>query len=397
MDYRAVVDEISGRRRFGREPGVKVSKRLLKKLGYPDSCFHIIHIAGTNGKGSVAMYTAEILRRAGYHVGLFTSPHLVDFAERIRVDGQMISHEDVCRLFEVVDALGDHPTMFDIAFLMAMLYFKERAIDYAVIETGLGGRLDSTNAVSRIPDVCAITSIGLDHTEVLGHTLNIIAREKTGIVKPGTKAVVGPMEPGLMDFVIDLCFDKGADLVERVEMPVNERFPAKNIATADTIIEMLDIGISEDIITEVFCDERICPGTGRFQRVSDDPAFIVDGAHNPQAAASLVETLRMLCPDTGYEFIVGALKGHDTKGVLKELIPAADAIYTVDIHDERAYSGQELSGMIEELGGEATTCGSLGDAISQAKEAAVSRGNMLVACGSFYLVGEILEELSIEV
>ena len=394
MDYSKVASEIMSIRRFGNDPGVTISKRLLKKLGYPESFFRIIHVAGTNGKGSTASYTAAILRRAGYHVGLFTSPHLVDFRERICVDGQMISEEDVIRLYERIKELGSTPTMFDISFVMAMMYFKECGVDYAVIETGLGGRLDSTNSISRIPEVTVITSIGLDHTEVLGDTIAQITAEKAGIIKPGTKVVTGPLQKEAMDVILDVCEKNRVKDVVQVDINEDDLvFPKINAAMADTVIELLGLEVSDEIINSVFLDPEVFPGRGRLQMISEDPVFIVDGAHNPPAAASLYKTLLDIYPNDNYYFLIGALHGHDTKGVIGHLLPLAKGFFAVGVEDKRAYTAEEICDMITSAGSECSICESVSSGMAAGREAASMTGGVAVACGSLYLVGEILNEI----
>ena len=191
MTYEEVVDQINQIRRFGNLAGVEVAGRMLKALGSPQAGIPLIHIAGTNGKGSVSAFLCAILKEAGLRVGMFTSPHLVDFRERIQINGEMISKEDTQRIGARLLAMdfGVQPTMFDVTLAMAILYFKERGCDVMILETGLGGRLDATNAVG-VPDVTVITKIGYDHMAVLGNTLPEIAAEKAGVIKRGTSLVL---------------------------------------------------------------------------------------------------------------------------------------------------------------------------------------------------------------
>lgn len=191
LTYEEVLDQIEHQRRFGNRPGAEVSALMLEKLGRPQQNMSVIHIAGTNGKGSVSAFLCSILKEAGIRTGMFTSPHLVDFRERICVDGQMISREEVTKLGNMLleENFGTVPTMFDYCLAMALLYYRDRQCQAAVIETGLGGRLDSTNAIGA-PDVTVVTKIGYDHMAVLGDTLDKIAAEKAGIIKKGTKLVL---------------------------------------------------------------------------------------------------------------------------------------------------------------------------------------------------------------
>ena len=198
MTYEEVVDQINQIRRFGNLAGVEVAGRMLKALGSPQAGIPLIHIAGTNGKGSVSAFLCAILRRRDFASGCFL-PHLVDFRERIQINGEMISKEDTQRIGVQLLAMdfGVQPTMFDVTLAMAILYFKEQRCDVMILETGLGGRLDATNAVG-VPDVTVITKIGYDHMAVLGNTLAEIAAEKTGIIKKGTSLVLESQEAEVM-------------------------------------------------------------------------------------------------------------------------------------------------------------------------------------------------------
>jgi dihydrofolate synthase/folylpolyglutamate synthase len=197
--YEEVLDIIENSRRFGNIPGVEVTRRMLEKLGKTERCFPFIHVAGTNGKGSTCAFLSSIFKEAGLKVGLFTSPHLIDFCERIRINGEMVPREEVTRLgnFLLSQDFGVTPTMFDYCLVMAILYFEECGCDVVVFETGLGGRLDSTNALGN-PAVSVITRIGFDHMGILGDTLEKIAGEKAGIIKPGVPVVFATQEEEAM-------------------------------------------------------------------------------------------------------------------------------------------------------------------------------------------------------
>ena len=204
LTYEEVLDQIEHQRRFGNRPGAEVSALMLEKLGRPQQNMSVIHIAGTNGKGSVSAFLCSILKEAGIRTGMFTSPHLVDFRERICVDGQMISCEEVTKLGNMLleEDFGTVPTMFDYCLAMALLYYRDRQCQAVVIETGLGGRLDSTNAIG-VPEVTVVTKIGYDHMAVLGDTLDKIAAEKAGIIKKGTKLVLESQKKDAMDVLLE--------------------------------------------------------------------------------------------------------------------------------------------------------------------------------------------------
>ena len=206
MDYQELIHTIESKRRFGNLPGVTISRKLLAAAGNPQEGLAFIHIAGTNGKGSAAAFLHAVLTESGIHAGLFTSPHLTDFRERIRTGKGWIPKQDAARLgkFLLDLDIGVQPTMFDYCLAMALLYFKEQRCTLAVLETGLGGRLDATNAVG-VPLVSIITKIGYDHMEVLGDTLSEIAGEKAGILKKGTRAVFSVQEPEAFETLKQRC------------------------------------------------------------------------------------------------------------------------------------------------------------------------------------------------
>ncbi len=384
MDYAATVAEIMGRRRFENRPGVEISRELLSLLGFPEKSLRIIHIAGTNGKGSVASYIAGALRLSGHKCGLFTSPHLVDFRERIMIDGQQISEDEVMSLYKRIDALGGFSTMFDISFLMAVLYFAENGCEFAVMETGLGGRLDSTSAVSVNPEVCVITSIGMDHTGILGNTIEQIAAEKAGIIKSGSYVVTGPMDGAAFDVIKAYSKKVGAHDPVSPEVSGEALFFEKNKAVADAVLKLLGVP---------FDGTDTIPLAGRFQVILDEPVFIVDGAHNPPAAEELVKVLVTSYPGKRFSFLTGGLLGHETGGVIERLMPVADTFFTVKVRDERAYDAAVLCDMVHKMGGTAVECENLSDAMDAVRQDAIKNDSVAVACGSLYLVGEILDEI----
>ena len=202
--YKEVIDKIENARRFGNLPGIEITKILLEELGHPEKDIPFVHVAGTNGKGSTCAFLGSILSGAGYKVGVFTSPHLIDFEERITISGEMILKETVTRLGNQLLGLklDIHPTMFDYCLVMALLYFKEQSCDLMILETGLGGSKDSTTAVG-VPLVSVITKIGYDHMELLGDSLDKIAGEKAGILKAGTKFVIEMQEPEEMSVILE--------------------------------------------------------------------------------------------------------------------------------------------------------------------------------------------------
>lgn len=413
--YEEIIEEIQNKRRFENLAGVEIAARMLEKLG--DSCRveDFIHIAGTNGKGSVSAFLRAILSAAGYRVGMFTSPHLVDFRERIQVDGQMIGKADVKRLGELLFStdFGVHPTMFDYCLAMALMYFKEQQCDVVILETGLGGRLDSTNAVG-VPAVSVITKIGFDHMAILGNTLAEIASEKAGILKKGTILVAESQEPVAAQVIADAAREAGvtdcrfvnpADVREQVENPEGAVFSFRDYPKLS--MKMLGTHQFENAAAAILAAEayfekkgvekkKACAAIragvgsatwqGRMEVVKKEPYFLLDGAHNGNGVAALEESLAALFPGEKFHFIMGVMADKDYGVMVERLIPLALDFVTVTVESARALQSEELSACIREKGVAAWPCEKLEDCLDFAKW---DTNHRTVAFGSLYFIGEI--------
>ncbi|SOC01754.1 bifunctional folylpolyglutamate synthase/dihydrofolate synthase [Pseudobutyrivibrio ruminis] len=397
MTYEEIVYTIDNKRRFGKACGRDVTKELMKALDYPEKDLHIIHIAGTNGKGSVAAFVSSILQAASFaskdhfKVGLFTSPHLIEYTERIQIDGKQISREDVTRLGERLLSLelNLEPTMFDYWLAMAMLYFKEQNVKYVVLETGLGGAKDSTNGLSVKPEVCAITSIGLEHTQYLGNTLGEIAGEKAGIIKTGVPVVIGEMPDEASEVIINKCKELGCPYTMAGEVSKDKKlglfgnYQRKNAAVAIETVKSLELAINNQNIDSGLA-KAVWPG--RMQIISEHPFIMVDGAHNPSGVQALYESLRTEFPKEKISFIMAVMADKDYLSMAKIMAPIAQRIYTVTVESDRALQAKELADAIGELGIDAKSCDSYQDALNQA----LSQDEKVVAFGSLYFIGEVL-------
>ena len=414
MEYEEIVTAIMGRRRFGKACGRQVAEELLARLNCPERGMRVIHIAGTNGKGSTAAFVSSILQAAGFCVGQFTSPHLVDFTERIQVNGRQISREDAARLGQ---RLLDLPmelecTMFDLCLGMALLYFRERHCDFVVLETGLGGRLDSTSGLSQVPLVSVVTNIGLDHVQILGDTLEEIAAEKAGIFKPGTEAVFGKMAATARRVLIKRCEELGipwrdaGELEERIrsgEEAVEPRlglfgaYQRQNAATAAAVFDVIAercpklLGeMSEEKRRNILLEglERtVWPG--RMEILSEDPFLLVDGAHNPQGVAALAESLRQAYPGEQFLFVAGILADKDYEGMLEIMIPLARRFYTVTVESSRSLQGQAVAEYLKGKGQDAVYIGDLADCLRTVLAEGKQTGKRIVAFGSLYFIGSL--------
>ncbi len=415
LTYEEVLDQIEHQRRFGNRPGAEVSALMLEKLGRPQQNMSVIHIAGTNGKGSVSAFLCSILKEAGIRTGMFTSPHLVDFRERICVDGQMISREEVTKLGNMLleEDFGTVPTMFDYCLAMALLYYRDRQCQAAVIETGLGGRLDSTNAIG-VPEVTVVTKIGYDHMAGLGDTLDKIAAEKAGIIKKGTKLVLESQKKDAMDVLLETAKKEAVTEIKIADMhDVTEcRYENgrqyfsyqkyKNLEMAMLGVHQYENAAAAILAAEIFLKDRgisdekaeyyIREGIkktrweGRMEILSREPFFMVDGAHNGNGVAALAESLRTLFPGEKFHFVMGVMADKNYEEMIEELLPLALDFKTVTVESERALAAQELS---EKIRAKGICDAGLLHSFDELMPGRLDVAHKTIAFGSLYFVGEI--------
>lgn len=427
MTYETVVDKINNIRRFGNLAGVAITAQMLEALGNPQGGMRLIHIAGTNGKGSVSAFLCEILQAAGKKVGVFTSPHLVDFRERICINGSMIEKEAVRRLGTrlLTQEFDVSPTMFDYCLVMALLYFKEQQCDVVILETGLGGRLDSTNAVGT-PEVSVITKIGYDHMAILGETLEEIASEKAGIIKKGTNLVVESQKPEVLS--IFLCAAKKAEARACRVINPNEFLECRyengeqsfsygdygtlrmqmlgvhqyeNAAAAIAAAEefLRNEKLPDDMLKsetenarKMWIAECIREGVyrtrwqGRMEILRKQPFLLVDGAHNSNGVAALKASLEALFPGEKFHFVMGVMADKDYEQMVEELLPLALDFKTVTVEYDRALQAKELADCIRAKGVSAESVEDLQACFATEGTDTVHK---TVAFGSLYFVGEI--------
>lgn len=440
MQYEEIVKIIQEKRRFGQACGREVTEEMLAHLDYPEKGMRIIHIAGTNGKGSTAAFVSSILQAADFVVGQFNSPHLVTFRERIRVNGEMISEADVVRLGERILELPmkRESTMFDVCLGMALLYFREKGCDFVVLETGLGGAKDSTRGISQTPVVCAITNIGLEHTAVLGDTIEEIAREKAGILRRGTPAVLGIMHPAAKKTITEYAKKTGAEVrnvdnlltkISTMEIALNGVFQRENAALAVGVVETLFHVERGYLLDKYFsickngqeekckngCD-GVCDSCnaqapfgdfrsweadiikkglatakweGRMETLSREPFFLVDGAHNPQGVEALFNSLVALYPQEKFLFLVGIMADKDYVAMLKRMLPIAERFLAVSVDSARSLQAQKLTEELRRMGQEAEAFLHTAAAFERGRELGRQTGCRVVAFGSLYFIGEI--------
>jgi dihydrofolate synthase/folylpolyglutamate synthase len=377
--------------------GLERMERALEALGRPERALRILHVAGTNGKGSTCAMAAEALRQAGHRTGLYTSPHLVRFNERIALDGEDIADDELSRITGAIRRAcpwhdeaddGERLTYFEFATLVALLHFAERAADAVVLEVGLGGRFDATNAV--VPLACAVTPIGLDHVDLLGDTLDAIAREKAGIMKRGVPVVVARAQrPEAMAALLDEAERRGAPLTVAEAAhggPIALAGPhqAGNAALAAAALRLLrgaGVAVAEESIARGIAPAR---WPGRLERVD---GVLLDGAHNADGAAALAAALAALYPGRPAEIVFGVLADKDHAAMLRALAPAARALHLVAPQTPRARAPATYRALAARLVGTVDEHDSVEDAIRCARRGAGREGIACVA-GSLYLVGE---------
>lgn len=413
--------------------GLDETRALLEGLDQPHEAYLTIHVAGTNGKGSVCAMLDAVLREAGFRTGLYTSPHLIHFHERIRVNGDCISDAELARQLEVVeDALARRrqdgmrdATFFEFTTALAFSHFRDQKVQVAVIETGMGGRLDSTNVVT--PMVSVITPIGLDHQQYLGASVEAIAGEKAGIIKPGRPVVCAAMDPEAEAVVRTVARDRRSPFIPVVDS-VQVRRTRQTLAGQRIVVETPDEALGplvipllgshqlSNVATAVsalltfkeashlpLSGEAIVKGLsgvywpGRLHVVEQHPTVLVDGAHNPPAASVLARSLRELAPKQPVGLVTSFLSDKDAAGFLRELSGLARKLWILPLHGERAMPLADIQAAARAAHLEAVPMPDLAAALVEAKAWAVQHSGLVCVTGSLYLAGQALQRYGIKV
>ena len=394
--------------------GLERTQELLERVGNPQKELRFIHVAGSNGKGSVCAMLDAILREAGYRTGLYTSPYLTDFCERIRVDGQNIPPEALAAVTEVVrdaaEAMTDHPSQFELVTAAAMLYFARTRCDIVVLEVGMGGALDSTNAIDA-PLAAVITNIGLEHTEYLGHTVEEIAQTKAGIIKPGCAAVCYDGDSAVRTVLKTVCAEKGVPLYETdsrrltcesaglhgqdirwdgrgYHLALLGEYQLGNAALVLQTVETLrerGLVLSDEAVKKGLANVR---WPARLELLEEGPLFLLDGGHNPQCAEALARSLRALLPGRRFVFLVGILADKDRERMIDAVAPLAECFVCLTPDSERALDAEELARYLRERGLQAKSCRSAREGLRSAHRLAGPHG-AIVCFGSLYMAGGV--------
>ena len=419
MTYEEALNAIHAVHWQGHKPGLERTRALLSALGDPHKALRFVHVAGTNGKGSTAAMLDSCLRAAGYRTGLFTSPYINRFNERVQVDGVPIPDGDLVRLVERVQpaaaAMADTPTEFEFITALGMLWFAEQRCDIVVLEVGLGGALDSTNVIDP-PECAVITALGLDHVKELGPTLADIAAAKAGIIKPGAPAVSYGGAPEADRVIAAAAHACGAPLtvvdftrlrlrgagldgqtfdfdgLDGLTLPLLAGYQPRNAAVAVTALRALRArgwDIPDEAIRRGLASVR---WPGRFELLRRSPPFLLDGSHNAHGMRATADSLRSLFPGQKFVFLVSIMADKDADEMLRLLLPLAKAFVTVTAPSPRAIPAADLAARIEALGGRAEPAASIPAAVERA--AALAAGGPAAALGTLYFSGEVRQAVA---
>ena len=401
------------------KPGLRRIHELLEKLGHPERTVKFVHVTGTNGKGSTCAMLASILRAAGYRTGLYTSPYIFRFNERMQVDGQEIPDEELCAITEEVrplaDSMADHPSEFEMVTAIAFTWFARRKCDIVVCEVGMGGEFDATNVIPA-PEAAVFCNIGLDHTQYLGDAIEKIAATKAGIIKPGCDAVLYRQSAAVEEIIRQRCECLGVPLhladfdgirlekaglegqvfdweeLTGLHLPLLGRHQLCNAAVALTAIRVLQArgwAITDSHIRRGLASTD---WPGRFQIFGRDSLFIIDGGHNPQCIQALEQNIRDYLPGRPLTVLTGVTQDKDYHCMYRGVAPYANSFITVTPDNPRSLPAGELAAYIRELGCSASACGTIREGVSRMLADTPPDGTA-VCCGSLYLLGDVVQSL----
>ncbi len=420
MNYKECLEYIHSVSWKGSRPGLERTEKLLKMMGNPQDSLKFIHVAGTNGKGSVCSMLSTVLCEAGYKTGLYTSPFVRYFNERMAINGKMIGDEELAEITEYVkefaDSMEDLPTEFELITAIAFEYFKRNKCDIVVLETGMGGRLDSTNII-KTPVLTVITGIALDHTAFLGDTLGKIAKEKAGIIKKSVPVVYGGALGEACDCISEVAGEKNSpffkasrDDIYNVEYSLRGctfdsgkykglfvslvgDYQPTNIATALKCIEFLkNAGYN-------ICENSVRRGLGRvywparFEIINENPLMIYDGAHNPEGLESCVASIKRFFADKKVNIISGVMADKNVDEMLPLVSEVANAVFTVMPNNPRSMDSEKYAEYFRNYGIPAYAFKSIEEGVISALEHSKKEGRVLVSLGTLYMYGDIRDVL----
>ena len=416
MNYSEAIEYIHSVNWMFCNPGLDRVKTLCKALGDPQDSLKFIHVAGTNGKGSFCSMLDSILRAEGYRVGLFTSPYIMEFGERMRVDGENIAECELCSLVErvkpIADAMEDKPTEFELITALAFLYFAEKKCDFVVLECGLGGRLDATNVI-KTPILSVITGIALDHTAILGDTEEKIAAEKAGIIKNGVPTLWCGSHEGAERVIGEKAAEMGARFVkiDRSQMEIKnmtlegtdfdfgahkdmhipllgsyQPLNASNVLKAVDILRELGVEIGEESVKRGL--ERVV-WHARFEIINNDPLVIADGGHNPEGIDGAVNSIKQYFTEK-VGIVTGVMADKDYRYMASRMAEVGARAFCLTPDNPRALSAEAYAKVFLELGIDAEPYGTVNDAVLAAMKWGKENNIPIICLGSLYMYGEVI-------
>ncbi len=416
MNYSEAIGYIHSVNWMFCNPGLERVKELCGALGDPQDQLKFIHVAGTNGKGSFCAMTDSILRKAGYRVGLFTSPYIVEFNERMRINGENISNDELCELCELIkpiaDKMEDKPTEFELITALAFLYFARHKCDIVVLECGLGGRLDATNII-KTPILSVITGIALDHTSILGDTVEKIAAEKAGIIKKDVPVLWCGKDMGAERVIEAKAAELGAPMlkVDRSTLKFNEMtldgtdfdfgerknillsllgtYQPENAANVLTAIDILKNNKFDIPEKAIYDGMKSVKWQARFEVISRDPLIIADGGHNPEGIDSAVSSIKAYFRDGKVGIITGVMADKDYNYMASRIASVSEKVFCLTPDNPRALKADKYAEVFEALGVEAVACDSVDDAVSSAIKWAKENDKPIISLGSLYMYCEV--------
>jgi dihydrofolate synthase/folylpolyglutamate synthase len=419
MTYDEALEYIHGVSNFFCKPGLERITALCDMLGHPERELKFIHVAGTNGKGSFCSMTDSVLRAAGYKVGLYTSPYIYEFNERMRVDGENIPNETLCELTEYVkqfaDKMEDSPTEFELITAIAFEYFKREKVDVVVLEVGMGGRFDSTNII-RNPLLSVITGIALDHVAFFGDTVEKIAGEKAGIIKDNAPVLYGGEDDVARAVIKNTAKAMGSEYYETdySALKVNNtdlsgtEFTYRGEAMKISLLGLYQPKNASVVLDAVkllrarglkISDSAVKTGLekatwrARFEIIERDPLVIFDGAHNPQGIRAATDSIKTYFKDRKVCVFTGVLKDKDYNVIAKTLSEITDTAFTITPDNPRALPAEDYAEVLSTYGISATPCKDISEALRLGKSAAKDRDTALCCLGSLYTYVEVIKAL----
>lgn len=426
MNYNEAMKYLDNTARFGMELGLDRTREILKFLGDPQEKIKLVHIAGTNGKGSTTAMISNILIEAGYKVGMYTSPYIEEFEERIQINNNNITKDDLAKMISEVSEAVEHvkkqgfsdPTYFEIVTCAGLLYFERKKVDIGVIEVGLGGRLDSTNVIN--PILSIITSISYDHTRILGDTLEEIAYEKAGIIKENIPLVLYPVQEKCIKVIEKVCSEKNSRMIkvnkkdgelieiyktseegipyQYIKVSASENYDVKlsllgehQILNCAVVINAVEELINQGIKID---NNHIIKGLmkvkwpGRLETLSVIPKVVIDGAHNVGAIEYLSKNISTYFEYENLTLILGILSDKNVEDMVKAIVPLASRVIAVTPHSERGEKAGELLEIISRYNSNCETIEDYNEAFNKSLSYSNSK-DMILATGSFYMIGDM--------